>query len=126
MIPDPRPLPRIVDPALMSELTDAGQEIQCMACGTRPTEPHHVRLKSQGGDDVEANIVFLCRRCHRAYHGNPYINDVGMMVDAGTVRFKLARWLETENGQATRAYLVGKIGRGAADRYLHKEFGIRT
>jgi hypothetical protein len=83
-------------------------------------------LKSQGGDDVEANIVFLCRQCHGAYHGLPYWYDDGIHIDAGWVRFRMARYLEADTGKATRAYLVEKLGRGGADVFLHREFGIRS
>lgn len=33
-------------------------------CGRRTVDPHHVVFKSQGGDDVAANLVGLCRPCH--------------------------------------------------------------
>jgi len=128
--PDLKPPRRIADAALMRELADAGQSgrLPCLVCAERYTEPHHVRLKSQGGDDVEDNIVFLCKRCHSAYHGSPYVPESGFpaRVDAGWVRFRLARYLESEKGQHVRAYLVGKMGRGAADVYLKREFGIQS
>jgi 5-methylcytosine-specific restriction endonuclease McrA len=41
----------------------------CRACRLeKAVDPHHVLLKSQGGDDLEDNIVPLCRACHRDYH----------------------------------------------------------
>lgn len=41
----------------------------CRMCRkSRGADPHHVVLKSKRGDDVEDNIVPLCRECHRRYH----------------------------------------------------------
>jgi 5-methylcytosine-specific restriction endonuclease McrA len=40
--------------------------------GTRQVELHHLIRRSQGGDDVPANLVPLCRQHHRQVHGgNP-------------------------------------------------------
>lgn len=127
MTPDLKPARRIVDPALMRELSDAGQRIRCLVCERLPTEPHHVRLKSQGGDDVEANIVFLCHKCHGAYHGTPYQSErwPGAKIDAQAVRFKMGRHFKSPAGKRTRSYLVGKLGRGGAESYLKREFGVR-
>ena len=126
MTADVKPPRRIRDPELMRELVSAGQSghFPCVVCSERYTEPHHVYLRSRGGDDVEGNIVYLCSRCHRAYHGTPYINAFGMLTDAGSIRFKLARWLESDRGQYCRAYLVGKLGRGVAEAYAKREFGV--
>jgi len=134
MITDPKIPRRIRDPELMRELVSAGRSghCPCIVCSERYTEPHHVYLRSRGGDDVEGNIVYLCSRCHRAYHGTPYwghfessTTDVlyDVYIDAGMVRFKLARWLESDRGQYCRAYLVGKLGRGVAEAYAKREFG---
>jgi hypothetical protein len=133
--PDPKEPRRIRDPELMRELVSAGQSghFPCIVCRENFTEPHHVYLRSRGGDDVEANIVYLCSRCHRAYHGTPYtakhysgfpISGASLRIDDGWVRFKLARWLESDRGQYCRAYLVGKLGRGVAEAYAKREFGV--
>jgi hypothetical protein len=53
------------------------------------------------------------------------MGPAGVKVDAGTVRFRVARWLESDEGAACRAYLVGKLGRGPAANYLQREFGLR-
>ena len=38
---------------------------RCEVCRTRPgTDPHHVRKRSQGGEDSLENIVLVCRACH--------------------------------------------------------------
>jgi len=84
-------------------------------CGARPTDPHHVYLKSRGGDDVFDNLVPLCRRCHGAYHE----------WNGPAVRRKIGSWLATDDGQECRSYLVGKLGRGAAESFMAREFGVR-
>jgi HNH endonuclease len=124
MTADPRPPRRIVDPDAYREFHATGYT--CLVCGEPNPEAHHVLLRSRGGDDAAGNFAPLCRRDHRAFHGTPYLNDFGVHVDAGMVRFALARWIESPDGAACRAYLVGKLGRGPADHFMHREFGIRT
>lgn len=36
----------------------------CVLCGAVPTDLHHVKYRSQGGDDSENNCVMLCKDCH--------------------------------------------------------------
>lgn len=31
--------------------------------------PHHIKLKSQGGEDTEDNLITLCVFCHAKAHG---------------------------------------------------------
>ena len=40
----------------------------CRGCRGRASDGHHVVLRSQGGDDVEHNIMPLCHACHMAFH----------------------------------------------------------
>ncbi|MDR7492252.1 MAG: HNH endonuclease signature motif containing protein [Armatimonadota bacterium] len=40
----------------------------CAACGQPAGEAHHILRRSAGGDDDPANLLPLCRRCHRRYH----------------------------------------------------------
>jgi len=42
----------------------------CQACGS-PTnlQVHHMHLRSQAGDDAEANLITLCADCHKHIHG---------------------------------------------------------
>lgn len=41
----------------------------CFHCERRPgTDAHHLRYRSQGGNDEEANLALLCRECHRDVH----------------------------------------------------------
>ena len=41
----------------------------CQLCGSRRNlEVHHIRPRSRGGDDAEANLVTLCQGCHKDTH----------------------------------------------------------
>ena len=44
---------------------------KCFICGKyieRGTPPHHIKYRSQGGEDVMENLVMLCNECHRKVH----------------------------------------------------------
>lgn len=76
----------------------------CRATGNRATDGHHILLRSQGGDDVEDNILPLSDAPHRAYHAKGRLPGV-KLTDRET------------------AYLAGKLGiEGAAD-YIRRKFG---
>ena len=41
----------------------------CQHCGCwTKSPPHHVKHRSQGGDDTLENLITLCIVCHRAVH----------------------------------------------------------
>lgn len=41
----------------------------CHICGRRgATEKHHIKSKGAGGDDVEENLIEVCRICHSKIH----------------------------------------------------------
>lgn len=44
------------------------QEPLCRNCRKQATDGHHILLRSQGGDDVEDNILPVCHQCHRDFH----------------------------------------------------------
>ena len=92
----PKPIKRIRDhEAVMRKVAGA----QCRVCGKAASDGHHIVLRSQGGDDVEENILPLCHEDHMRYH-------------AGKGRLKL----RPEEFQ----YVVGKLGRQPALEYLKK------
>lgn len=37
-------------------------------CGRQATDAHHILLRSQGGDDVQDNVMPLYHDCHMAWH----------------------------------------------------------
>ena len=61
------PLPR----ALRKALTERSMRC-CEVCGQpNPTDPHHRKRQSQGGQDTLANLLDLCRGCHNGVHHEP-------------------------------------------------------
>ncbi len=40
------------------------------------TDGHHILLRSAGGDDIEDNIMPLCRHCHMRYHNAEIVLQV--------------------------------------------------
>lgn len=45
----------------------------CMCCGLDVNvSVHHIRFRSQGGDDSYGNLISLCLLCHRKAHDGYY------------------------------------------------------
>jgi 5-methylcytosine-specific restriction endonuclease McrA len=67
---DPRPPRRVKDTDALRRFRLEHMNEPCFDCELRPgTEAHHVRFRSQGGDDDPENLVLLCKSCHDARHG---------------------------------------------------------
>jgi 5-methylcytosine-specific restriction endonuclease McrA len=56
---------RKVDKELLKHIRN---DKKCIICYTSNPDPHHVKSKKSGGDDVEANLMPLCRICHTQVH----------------------------------------------------------
>lgn len=98
------------DPELLRLL--AFEYDECALCGLPgPLHMHHVLYRSQGGDDVRANIVALCQHCHHDIH----------MVETDVHRL-LARHIE-EYREDTRIYLTSKLGFGGAAHWFDVRLG---
>jgi 5-methylcytosine-specific restriction endonuclease McrA len=42
---------------------------RCQICGSmRNLQVHHMKFRSQSGDDSEANLITLCAGCHTRLH----------------------------------------------------------
>lgn len=77
----------------------------CRATGKRATDGHHILLRSQGGDDVEDNILPLSHGAHvETYHRTGVLPGVKLT-------------------DAEYAYLVSKLGEQAAADYIERKFG---
>lgn len=64
---DPKPPKRICDGVALALAKLACRE--CALCGsTDVLHVHHILFRSQGGDDVDANLCCLCLYCHEAIH----------------------------------------------------------
>jgi len=97
---DPKPAKRIIDPKAGERKLSLDQA--CRGCGQRATAGHHILLRSQRGDDVEDNIMPLCRACHIAYH------------DGRLKSLKLTT--------AERGYLLAKLGSEAGNDYIARRY----
>lgn len=40
----------------------------CAVCGKVATNLHHIKYKSQGGNDDVSNLIPLCYSCHASHH----------------------------------------------------------
>ena len=69
-MPDWKPEGRVKDPEALKRFRLAHVGEPCDLCELRPgTEAHHVQFRSQSGDDVESNLLWLCAVCHGSRHG---------------------------------------------------------
>ena len=116
-VPDPRPPKRIVDGHVLRRFRESGQD--CLVCGYSHVQPHHLILKSQGGDDCLENLVPLCQGCHGALHGTP-CRTFGHRIDSGFVQSAIARYLASESGEDALSYLRSK----RSDGWISTKFGV--
>lgn len=69
MSADPRPSRRIRDPDLLARFRLEHTGELCAICERRfGIDAHHRKFRSGGGDDVESNLLWLCRYCHDDIH----------------------------------------------------------
>lgn len=55
---------RIVNKKLLKD-----KKGKCELCGKKgQTEKHHKKTKGSGGDDIEENLIEVCRICHTKIH----------------------------------------------------------
>jgi predicted restriction endonuclease len=45
-------------------------EARTQACTGRAEQTHHIRLRSQGGEDAAHNLLGICAACHSYAHHN--------------------------------------------------------
>ena len=94
---DFKPPKRIRDPEAAKR--KLARQPRCRQCQDAATDGHHILLRSQGGDDVEDNIMPLCRQHHFEYHNA----DIGL-------RLTLDEQL----------YVLTKLGQGAGKAYMER------
>lgn len=46
-------------------------EARCDGCTGSGHHAHHIRRRSQGGQDTVTNLLWVCRSCHDWIHANP-------------------------------------------------------
>lgn len=49
-------------------LLDTFHAMNCVVCGRRGCDPAHIVSRGAGGDDVELNLMALCRKHHVEQH----------------------------------------------------------
>lgn len=122
---DPKPAPRIRNPQAFKDFHSISQE--CLSCGRSNPNAAHLLPRSQGGDDVAANLVGLCGSgasgCHGAWHGNPYRGDFGHTFTPETVKSAVLRFLRSEAGDDARWYLTSKLGLEGSQAWIERTFG---
>ena len=52
---------------------DPGDFVACENCGSQAVDIHHLKFRSQGGQDVIENLMALCRECHFEVHNGTKI-----------------------------------------------------
>jgi HNH endonuclease len=68
---DFRPSKRITDPELLKRFRLEHANEPCEICERRSgVHPHHKIFRSQGGDDVESNLLWVCLSCHDSIHAD--------------------------------------------------------
>lgn len=58
---------RIVDEELLEKIRQLPCAIKGRLC-TGDIDPHHIKSRGAGGDDVEENLIPLCREHHTEIH----------------------------------------------------------
>ena len=112
MISDPKPDRRIRDSSLF-RLMHSDPRKQCaLTFASHGLEIHHVLPRSQGGDDVRANLVWLRSDLHLRVTAN----------DPVTLRL-LGEHIAAERLD-TVAYLVMKLGPGRAEDWMRRRLLI--
>lgn len=49
-------------------------EVRAPGCFVRGTQAHHILMRSQGGEDDPANLLWCCSNCHGYVHANPAVS----------------------------------------------------
>ena len=75
LVAQPKPRKRIQDRALLKHIRQTVRN--CERCGRNCTSyihggPHHIKYRSQGGDDIKENLIRLCIDCHTDIHNAKY------------------------------------------------------
>lgn len=131
--PDPKPRPRIRATSTQWRALRVRKLLgrPCRLCPAAATNLHHVVPRSQGGDDVEANLVEVCGSgttgCHGATEtGERCVDADGTAHDPDVVNARIRRFVAESHGHCL--YLVKKLGgpdqaRSFLDRYYPERPG---
>jgi 5-methylcytosine-specific restriction endonuclease McrA len=109
--PDPKPVSRHRDRRAGRDKLK--RDRKCRGCGQIHLNVfrHHIVPKgSQGGDDVDANLIPLCSLCHDDLHHHP-----------GEERIKVRLAVRESLREEELAYVEQKVGLAWLDRFYGKE-----
>ena len=56
-----------------------GDFVACENCGKPGIDIHHLKFRSQGGQDVIENLMALCRECHFEVHNGTKIKTADLI-----------------------------------------------
>lgn len=73
----------------------------CVACWKKPVDPAHIQTRGSGGDDVEENLMALCRLHHIEQHQIGWFKMKNRYIGVDHELF-LKGWLFDENGKLFR------------------------
>jgi 5-methylcytosine-specific restriction endonuclease McrA len=59
---------------------DTSDIILCENCGKTAIDIHHLKFRSQGGQDVIENLMALCRECHFEVHNGTRIKTEDLVA----------------------------------------------
>lgn len=59
---------------------DLGDFVACENCGKPGIDIHHLKFRSQGGQDVIENLMALCRECHFEVHNGTKIKTADLIA----------------------------------------------
>ena len=67
---------------------------RCQFCGTMSNlEVHHKEFRSRSGQDIEQNLITLCKPCHSRVHEGRISDASGQIADIGGYASKRAKAL---------------------------------
>jgi hypothetical protein len=118
---DPKPERRISNPLVFRRFHDAAPD--CLACGYRHVQAHHLISRGRGGDDVLENLIPLCTLCHGALHTGRTHTAYGHAVTQESVLWAIGRFLVSEAGTEHVIYVLRKLGPEAGIAFLER-FGF--
>jgi|WetSurMetagenome_2_1015567.scaffolds.fasta_scaffold147530_4 hypothetical protein len=70
---------------------------RCVLCG-HPSDPAHIRSRGAGGDDIEENLLPLCRRHHQEQHFCGMVSFVRRYIQVELLLIEKGWELESING----------------------------
>ncbi|MBZ4662790.1 MAG: hypothetical protein JG776_472 [Caloramator sp.] len=60
----------------LKERVKEKQGYRCGLCGRQGYDLHHIVRRSQGGMDIELNLIYVCRECHTQIHAKKNIEKM--------------------------------------------------